>query len=309
MAGISEQSDALTAGTNGVAWLLPRDRYSRGMDTGFSGQDAQSDFNRARRRAALAKLSSRLRGQPGDVSTLLPFEEVVEALGRTGERRIGLETIALASIVGSVDRADEFDRNFRPRSGRVRARWQRINEAQRRGQGMPPIDVLRIGGLHFVVDGHHRVSVARHLGLDVIEARVSEVTTRVSPERELVLGDLPAKSHERLFLERVPLTRPERARISFADPATGYAELAEAVEAWGFRLIQGIGEPRGRREVAEAWFRDEFVPVVESLRDADLIGRNSEADAYRQVARDRYMLLRTHDWGDEVIDRLRDAVT
>ena len=278
------------------------------MDTGFSSQDAQSDFNRARRRAALNKLSIRLRGQPGDVSTLLPFEEVVDALGRTGERRIGLETIPLETIVGSVDRADEFDRNFRPRSNRVRARWQRINEAQRQGKGMPPIEVLRIGGLHFVVDGHHRVSVARHLGLGVIEAYVTEVTTRVSPQRELILADLPAKSHERLFLERVPLTREERSRISFADPEIGYAELAEAVEAWGFRLIQGLGEPRDRREVAEAWFRDEFVPVVESLREADLIGTSTEADAYRRVARDRYMLLRTHEWGEEVIDRLREAL-
>ena len=134
------------------------------IDTGFTSQDAQSDFNRARRRAALGRLSSRLRGQAGDVSTLLPFEEVVDALGRTGERRIGLQSIPLDTIVGSVDRAEEFDRDFRPRSARVRARWQRINEAQRRGEGMPPIEVLRVGGLHFVVDGHHRVSVARHLG-------------------------------------------------------------------------------------------------------------------------------------------------
>ena len=279
------------------------------MDTGFTSQDAQSDFNRARRRAALAKLSSRLRGQAGDVRILLPFEEVVSALGRTGERRIGLQTIPLQSIVGSVDRADEFDRDFRPRSGRVRARWQRINEAQRRGTGMPPIEVFRVGGLHFVVDGHHRVSVARHLGLEVIEAYVTEVTTRVSPDRELVLADLPAKSHERLFLERVPLSREERKRISFADPSIGYAELAEAVEAWGFRLIQGLGEPRDRREVAEAWFRDEFVPVIESLREADLIGTSTEAEAYGRVARDRYMLLRTHDWGDDVLDRLREALS
>ncbi len=279
------------------------------MDTGFTSQDAQSDFNRARRGAALTRLSSRLRGQAGDVTTLLPFEEVVEALGRTGDRRIGLKTIPLESIVGSVDRADEFDRDFRPRSARVRARWQRINEAQRRGQGMPPIEAMRVGGLHFVVDGHHRVSVARHLGHDVIEAYVTEVTTRVSPQQGLSLADLPAKSHERLFVERVPLTRDERKRISFKDPETGFAELAEAVEAWGFRLIQGIGEPRDRREVAEAWFRDEFVPVVDALRDADLIGRSTEADAYLRVARDRYMLLRTHDWGDDVIARLREALS
>ena len=248
-----------------------------------------------------------MRGQAGDVTTLLPFEEVLDALGRTGERRLGLETIALDTIVGSVDRAEEFDRDFRPRSARVRARWQRINAAQRRGEGMPPIEVLRVGGLHFVVDGHHRVSVARHLGHEVIEAYVTEVTTRVAAERGLKPADLPSKGHERLFLERVPLDAAERQRISFADPAAGYAELAEAVEAWGFRLMQGLGELLDRRAVASAWFTDDFVPVVDSLRRADLIGKSTEADAYRRVVRDRYMLLRTHDWDEAVIERLRAA--
>ena len=148
------------------------------VDTGFTSQDAQSDFNRSRRRAALARMASRLRGQAGDVTTLLPLEEVLDALGRTGERRVGLATIPLDTIVGSVDRTTEFDRDFRPRTARVRSRWQRINEAQRSGKGMPPIKVVRVGGLHFVEDGHHRVSVARHLGLDVIEAYVTEILTR-----------------------------------------------------------------------------------------------------------------------------------
>ena len=275
------------------------------MDTGFTSQDAQSDFNRSRRRAALGRLSARLRGQAGDVSTLLPFEEVVEALGRTGERRLGLQTIKLETIVGSVDRTSEFDRSFRPRTARVRNRWQRINEAQRKGKGMPPINVFRVGGLHFVEDGHHRVSVARHLGLDVIEAYVTEVVTRVSSSEGLRLSDLPAKDHERLFLERVPLDRQQRKRISFANPEVGYAELAETVEAWGFRLIQGLGEPQDRREIAQAWFNDEFAPVVEDLRDAGLIGQSTEVDAYMRLTCDRYMLLRTHDWGEDVIARLQ----
>ena len=278
------------------------------MDTGFTSQDAESDFNRSRRRAALARLSSRLRGQAGDVSTLLPLEEVLAALGRTGERRLGLRTIRLDTIVGSVDRSAEFDRQFRPRTARVRARWQRVNEAQRRGQGMPPIVVFRVGGLHFVEDGHHRVSVARHRGLDVIEAYVTEIVTRVGAGESLSLRDLPAKGHERLFLERVPLSPEERGRIELNDPEHDYGELAEAVEAWGFRLIQGLGEMRTRREIAEAWFRDEFVPVVEDLREAGLVGSGTDAEAYMRVTAERYLLLRTHDWDEGVIDRLRKAL-
>lgn len=72
---------------------------------------------------------------------ILPFEEVVEALGRVGERELGLQSIPLEWIVGSVDRGREFDRRFRPTSGRVRQRWERIATEQRRGKAMPPIDV------------------------------------------------------------------------------------------------------------------------------------------------------------------------
>jgi hypothetical protein len=277
-------------------------------DTGFSSQDAQSDFSRARRRAALSTLAARLRGQAGDVRTLLPFEEVVEALGRTGEQRLGLETIPLETIVGSVDRADEFDSKLRPRTRRVRQRWQRINQAQRRGESMPPIEVYRVGGLHFVLDGHHRVSVACHLGHDVIEAYVTEVRTRVGPGEELELRDLPAKGHERLFIERVPLSPGAAARIRFSDPELGYAKLAEGIEAWGFRLIQGLGEPLDRREVAEAWLRDEYEPVIDALGQAGLIGEGTEADAYLRVADQRYQLLRTHDWGEDVIERLQERL-
>ena len=152
-------------------------------DTGFPGTDAQFDFSRARRRRALSRLANRLRGEPSDVNVILPFEEVVEALGRRGEKRLGLQTIELDSIVGTVDRGREFDRRFRPTSGSVRARWERIAAAQRRGESMPPIDVYRIGELHFVKDGHHRVSVARALGLDVIDAYVTEVHTAIDPGR------------------------------------------------------------------------------------------------------------------------------
>ena len=278
------------------------------MDTGFTSQDARTDFDRSRRRAALSRLAARLRGQAGDVTTLLPLEEVVDALGRTGERRLGLTTIPLSSIVGSVDRASEFDRQFRPRSTVARTRWQRINEAQRRGKGMPPISVYRVGGLHFVSDGHHRVSVARHLGNEVIEAYVTEIATRVAPERGLTLAELPAKDHERLFLERVPLSPEARGRIELSDPERGYALLAEGVEAWGFRLIQGLGEPRDRVEIAAAWFEDEYLPVVEALHEAELVGDGTDADAYLRVARDRYMLLRTHDWGEDVIAHLPEAL-
>jgi len=275
----------------------------RRFDTGFPTTDAQSDFSRARRRRALADLAARLRGEP-EVNVILPFDEVVEALGRVGERYVGLETIPLDSIVGTVDRTREFDRSFRPTSDRVRPRWEGIATAQRRGKDMPPISVYRIGDLHFVRDGHHRVSVARERGRPDIDAYVTEVLTRVPIDRGLRRSDLPLKSHERVFRERVPLSPEEFDEVRLSDPWQ-YGSLAEGVEAWGFRLMQGRRAFIDRREVARVWLVDEFRPVVEMLRDADLIGDGTPADAYLRVASERYRLMRTHVWSDDVIERLR----
>src|SRR3954469_20542803 len=104
------------------------------MSTGFPRSDAEGDFARQRRRQALARIAARLRSEPDDVSSTLPFDPVVSALGRRGERDLGVMTIPIGSIVGTVDRRPEtFDRSFRPRSPEVRARWERIAAARPRG--------------------------------------------------------------------------------------------------------------------------------------------------------------------------------
>ena len=273
-------------------------------DTGLNRLDAETDFQRARRRQVLAGISRRLRGEPDDINVILPFDEVVHALGRTGERTIGLATIPLASIVGTVDRTRDFDRRFRPTSNRQRERWQGINLALRRGRGMPPISVYRVGDLHFVRDGHHRVSVALALDLGVIEAYVTEILTQLPATGISSRGDLVVKDYERLFRQRVPLPPEMAARIHLRDP-WDYAQLSEAVEAWAYRLVQDEREFLDRSESARRWFEDEFVPVVAMLHDADLVGDGTDAEAYMRVACDRYRLMRTHEWSEEIVARLQ----
>ena len=275
------------------------------MDTGFPDADARDDFTRARRRQVLARLAARLRGQPGDVDVILPFDEVLAALGRVGERPLGLQMIDLDAIVGSVDRGQEFDRRFRPTSALSRTRFEQIAVAERRGQAMPPIDVYRIGEAHFVKDGHHRVAVARARGRRTIDAYVTEVLTQSGVEVDLRITDLPVKSHERLLWERVPLPLEQRIRIRLGT-APAYGDLAEAVEAWGFRLMQAEAGFFDRPTVAGRWFAEEYEPVVAMLREAGLIrDDHHETEAYLHLAADRYRLLRTHAWDASVIEALR----
>ena len=276
-------------------------------DTGFPQADVENDFLRARRRQVLARLAHWLRRGPDDVNLILPFDEVVAALGRQGERSLGLQTIRLDTVVGTVDSRRDFDRRFRPTSGRVRERWERLALAQRRGEQIPPIDVYRVGDLHFVIDGHHRVSIALATGQQVIDAYVTEVLTVVPGKGIRGRRDLLLKSDERLFRARVPLPAQAYAKITFTDP-WAYTELGENVEAWGFRCMQDKHRYLDRSEIAQHWFAEEYRPVVRMLRSAELIGSGTEAEAYLRVARERYRLMRTHEWNDEVIERLRREI-
>jgi HSP20 family molecular chaperone IbpA len=273
-------------------------------DTGLPSADAVDDFQRVRRQQVFGRLARWLRREPDDVDVMLPFDEVIAALGWQGERYLGVQTVPIDAIVGSVDRTREFDRSFRPTTNRARSRWQRIDEAQRRGASMPPIDVYKVGDLYFVKDGHHRVSVAAALGYDVIEAHVTEIKTRIPPDGIDTAGDLVTKDYERIFRARVPLPAEVAAQIHVSNPWS-YAELAENVEAWGFRLIQDTGRYISRTETARRWFKDEYEPVVTMMKEADLIGSGTEADGYLRLARDRYRLIRAHEWNEEIIARLR----
>jgi hypothetical protein len=275
--------------------------------TGFPAADASDDFLRARRRQALSRLGRRMQRGGADLAAILPFEEVVTALGRVGSRDLGVHPIPVDSIVGTVDRTrSNFDREFRPTSGLVRGRWERIATMMRRGEALPPISVFRVGEVHFVRDGHHRVSVACALGLETIEAHVVEVLTRVGATRSLTVHDLPTKTHERLFAERVPLPAAARERVRLSDPWR-YGDLAEAVEAWAFRAIQERGELLDRETAARDWYEQEFLQVVEMIREAGLIRRGeTEADAFMAVGGERYRLMQTHEWSPEILQRVRE---
>jgi hypothetical protein len=149
------------------------------MDTGFPLADVQNDFLRARRHQAAAQLANWIRHRPASASRLLTLAEVAGMLGTHSERSLGLQSIPLATIVGTLDPRPDFDRWFRPTSNRSRSRWERLALAQRRGEPIPPIRVYRVGGLHFVEDGHHRVSIAAATHQKTIDAYVTEIVTRV----------------------------------------------------------------------------------------------------------------------------------
>ena len=233
---------------SGRSWLTP----------GSPRIDAESDFLRARRLQTLSALAGAAarRRRRGHVRAL-SFDEVVDALGRRGERRIGLHLIPLDAIIGSVDKVRDFDRRFRPTSDRSRARWERIARASRVGEEIPPIDVYKLGDYYFVRDGHHRVSVARALRLRLIEAEVTEVADAARAARHRP----PRRPRAEALAQAVPPARAARRRRCAAGCASptphGYGMLAEMVEAWAARTMQAEGELHGQADDGPAlvWTR------------------------------------------------------
>jgi hypothetical protein len=140
---------------------------------GVEGQ-VEADFDRARRRAIVGWVSNRLRVNCGRLSA---FDEVRKALRAEARLCLGIRIVEVAKIVESVGRWRQFDRWFMPAEASVGARWKRVDLAFRCGEELPPVSLYKIGG-YFVLDGNHRVSVARYHGVEMIDAEVTEFCPR-----------------------------------------------------------------------------------------------------------------------------------
>jgi hypothetical protein len=137
-------------------------------------EQVDKDFSLARRKALLKRIGARLRRREGASDGLLCFDDLREVLGAMGKIHRGMRTVSVGQIYGSVGRCSEFDRDFAPAKASVEERWKRIDRAFQRGEELSPVSLYKVGGLYFVLDGHHRVSVARYHGVEWIDAYVTE---------------------------------------------------------------------------------------------------------------------------------------
>jgi hypothetical protein len=154
-------------------------------------EQVDADFTRARRRARLRAVLARIRREHSS-NRLLSFDDLRRELAANNRLQRGTRVVEVDEIVGSVGRWDEFDRYFLPARASVGHKWKRIDRAFQRGEDLPPVELYEIGDAYFVVDGHHRVSVARYHDVSTVEATVAEFY----PMR--LAGPAPATAKSRL---------------------------------------------------------------------------------------------------------------
>jgi len=136
-------------------------------------EQVDADFTRARRRALLRRIGTRLRRDAAS-TRLLCFDDLRRVSGTMGRIYRGMRTVPVGQITGSVGRCSEFDRSFMPAKESVGERWKRMDRAFHRGEELPPVSLYKVGNFYFVLDGHHRVSVAHYHGVEWIDAYVTE---------------------------------------------------------------------------------------------------------------------------------------
>ncbi|RPI49319.1 MAG: universal stress protein, partial [Chloroflexi bacterium] len=257
---------------------------------------AVADFREARRRASMEQIVARLRGEPVD---LLSYEDVRKKLRATVTPGVELKEIPLDAIVGSVGRYSDFTRSFLPRHDSNQERWARVQLAVNDPEGVPPIEVYEMGGVYFVRDGHHRVSVARQLGSTQIQAYVTQVKTRVPLTLGVRVQDLWIKAEYAEFLERTNLDELRPGANLEVTEAGQYAKLEEHIAV--HRYFMGLDQQRdvSYAEAVAHWYDEVYLPVVELIRSQAVLREfptRTETDLYLWLLDHRAALEEALGW-------------
>ena len=249
---------------------------------------AIQDFDSARARAFRRSLTSILTGR---ANRLRSIEPVLRAAGLEGRAFGGVREIPVDKIVGSVapeGKASDFDPEFLPVSRRTRERWTRIYLAMVEGDELPPIDVYKVDGNYYVIDGHHRVSVARNLGRPMINARVIDIKTRAPLDPHADPEALLRAAEYAAFLETTQLhrTRPQ-ARLECSRLGR-YDEILTHILGHGYFMSLELKRPVAIQEAAASWYDHVYQPIAEAIRKHRVLEQLrgwTEADVYVEVTR------------------------
>ena len=252
------------------------------MSDDFSDR-VRSDFSRARRKAFLNRIRSLISGRP---TTLLSYDDVKATLHIGGPIYRGIRTVRVDQIIGSLNRYHQFDRAFLPVEDRIASRWQSVDRAFYKEVSLPPIVLYKVGQVYFVVDGHHRVSVAREQGQEFIEAEVRECSTKVNISPDLRPEDLVILGEKVHFLERTRLDdlRPDsRVRLTIPD---GFDRMVQHIAVHRYFMGLDLKRDITEQEAIMHWYDTVYMPIVKVIRASKILKEfpgKTEADLYLWV--------------------------
>jgi hypothetical protein len=260
------------------------------MSDDLISSQVRSDFSRARFKAFMNRIRSIVSGQP---TTLLSYDEVKAKLHIGGPIYRGVKTVRVDQIIGSLNRYHEFDRAFLPAEDQIASRWQNIDRAFYKDISLPPVLLYKVGEVYFVVDGHHRVSVAREKGQEFIEAEVRECATKVNITPDIKPEDLEILGEKVHFLERTHLDalKPE-SRIRLTIPG-GFDRIMEHIAVHRYFMGLDLKRDITEEEAVSHWYDTVYMPIVKVIRQSKILKEfpgKTEGDLYLWVLdHERYL--------------------
>jgi hypothetical protein len=246
-------------------------------------QQARNDFQRARFKAFMNRVWASVSGKP---TTLLSYDEIKEKLRIGGPIYRGVQTVQVDQIAGSLNRYHEFDRVFLPASDTLANRWQSVNRAFYQEISLPPVVLYKVGQVYFVVDGHHRVSVAREQGQLYIEAEVRECSTRINITADLKPEDLEILEDKVHFLERTGLDRLRPDSYIKLTIPDGFERMLEHIAVHGYFMGLDLQRDISEEEAIVDWYDRVYLPIIEVIRDTNILQEfpeKTEGDLYLWV--------------------------
>ena len=235
---------------------------------------------------------------------LMSFEQVRRRLHLHEELYRGVQDVALNQIVGSVGRYQDFTATFLPKNSKLVERWSRVYAAANSMEGLPPIELYKVGDAYFVRDGNHRVSVARELGGKTIQAHVIELPTTVPLRPGMSDKEFRAAEAYANFLEETGLTRavPDHESIELTVPAL-YHELMGFIFLHERVLEKAEGHALSTEEVTADWYRHVYRPAIDLIRKYQVLelakgkkSRRTEGDLFLWLMNN--LLELRHQYGD-----------
>ena len=244
-------------------------------------------FNGALRKARLQRVFSTFRWKNPN---LLSFYEVTKLIKPDAQFYKGLQSIPVKKIIGSENRYRDFSSAFFPKNPILRRRWENIEAAKLDDVILPPISVYKLGDWYFVRDGNHRVSVARALGQEYIDADVVELSSKIPLEEGMTLNELKKHvvEYERAkFIEQYHPTYLPMDKIVFTTPGA-YPEMVNHILVHKYYANEHIDHELTFEEGAVSWYNNVYLPIVQAEGHEHLRAFYpgcTEADIYMWVVR------------------------
>jgi nucleotide-binding universal stress UspA family protein len=229
---------------------------------------AIQDFQSAHLRAKLQGVLARVTGRSNE---LLSYEDVASKLKLQGRSDRGMQSIPVDAIIGSVGRYTDFTRTFLPRRAQDQQRWANVKAMTLDLVGLEPVEVYKVSEVYFVLDGNHRVSIARQEGWKEIQAHVIEIQTDIPLTPDVRPEELIVKAEYADFLEQTGLNKTQEIVDLRITIPGGYQKLLDEISICRCQIQEEEQYECSLQESAESWYREIYLPFEEAVRERGMM--------------------------------------